>query len=303
VAREYQKLAPYLAGTTPRPDVAIMYDYDSIWAINFQQGYPEASHANAIKRYYNALFRAGVVADIVKPGDDVSGYKLVLTPHLHVLADDVAQQLVEYVQGGGVLLADCRTGVKDETNLAHERTLPGLLSPALGIVIEEYESLGLGITDKEETTYTIKAGGDLGESYTAVHYADWIKPGDAQPLARYDEPHLRDFAAVTRNQFGKGRGWYVGTIVNSDEFYDRLIARLLNDAGVRPVVAPPAGVEAVTRSSDKSTLLFLLNHTDKEQTIAVPPRMQKPLENKKTTNTERLGPFGVTIIQLDSSGS
>ena len=74
--------------------------------------------------------------DIVQPGDDLSGYKLVLAPHLHVLPDEVANQLVEYVRDGGVLLADCRTGVKDETNLAYARTLPGLLSPALGIEIE-----------------------------------------------------------------------------------------------------------------------------------------------------------------------
>jgi beta-galactosidase len=298
VAQEYQKLTPYLKGTTPRPQVAIVYDYDSIWALKFQQGYPNAGHSEAIKRYYNALFRAGINADIVKPGDDLRGYKLVLAPHLHVLSDDVAHQLVDFVQEGGVLLADCRTSVKDETNLAHARTLPGLLSPALGIEIEEYESLGLGITDKEETTYTIKADGDLGDSYTALHYADWIKPGDAQPVARYDEPHLKDFAAVTRNRFGDGFGWYVGTIVNSDEFYDRLMKLVTSDAGIRPVTSPPAGVEVVTRTSPTNRLLFLLNHTNKEQAVAVPAGNKELLRDGLTKETERLEPFGVSVIQV-----
>jgi beta-galactosidase len=300
VAQEYRKLAPYLKGSTPHPDVAIMYDYDSIWALKFQPGYPNAAHADAIKRYYNALFRAGANADIVKPGDDLSGYKLVLTPHLHVVADSVANQLVKYVRDGGVLLADCRTGVKDETNLAYDRTLPGLLSPALGIEIEEYESLSLGITDKEEATYRIKAGGDLGGAYTAVHYADWIKPGGAQPLARYDEPHLRGFAAVTRNRFGNGVGWYVGTIVDSDEFYDRLVALLLNDARIQPIIAPPPGVETAVRRSADRGLLFLLNHTDEEKTLAVPTGKRKLLDNNVTTESERLGPFEVAVIQLSS---
>ncbi len=298
VAREYHKLAPLLAGTTLRPHVAIIYDYDSIWALKIQQGYPEAAHADAIKRYYNAMFRAGVDVDIVKPGDDLRSYKLVLTPHLHVLADAVANQLVEYVRDGGVLLADCRTGVKDETNLAYDRTLPGLLSPALGIEIGEYESLALGITDKESTTYRIKSDRELGESYTAIHYADWIEPTEARIVARYDQPHLKDFAAVTRNEFGDGVGWYVGTIAQEETFYDKLVASLLKDAGVRPLVVPPAGVESTVRASKDRGLLFLINHANEEKTIPVPAGRRELLTDKDTKETMALELFGVAVIEL-----
>jgi beta-galactosidase len=301
VAREYRKLAPKLAGTTPQPDVAVMYDYDSIWALKIQQGYPEAAHADAIKRYYNALFRAGVDVDIVKPGDDVSRYRLLLTPHLHVLSDEVANQLVEYVESGGVLLADCRTGVKDETSLAYDRTLPGLLSPALGIEIPEYESLGLGITDKETTTYRIKTDRQSGESYTAVNYADWIKPTGARAIARYEQPHLKDYAAVTRNEYGKGIGWYVGTIASEPEFYDKLIASLLKDAEVRPLIEPPAGVEVATRASDERGLLFLINHTEEEKTVAVPDGKRELLTEESTNRPVKLEPFGVAVIELEAS--
>jgi beta-galactosidase len=301
VAREYRKLAPYFAGTTPQPAIAVMYDYDSIWALKFQPGYPEAAHADAIKRYYNALFRAGVNVDIVRPGDDLSGYKVLFTPHLHVLADSVANQLVEFVNDGGVLLADCRTGVKDETNLAYARTLPGLLSPALGIEIEEYESLGLGITDKEATTYTIQSDSKLGESYPVIHYADWIKPTSAKPIARYDRPHLKEFAAVTRNEFGKGIGWYVGTIVNTDEFYDKLIENVLKDAAIRPLVVPPPGVEATIRASDDGGLLFLINHTEETKTVAAPHgKRHELLGDALTKETVTLKPFGVAVIELSA---
>src|SRR5262249_19964817 len=148
-----------------------------------------------------------------------------------------------YVQNGGVLLADCRTGAKDLTNLAYARTLPGLLSPALGIEISEYESLRLGITDNEETKYSIQGDGQLGGKCDAIHYADWITLKGANAIAKYGEPHLESFAAVTRNAFGKGYGWYVGTIVEQTEFYDKLIGALLSDAGIRPLVKPPNGVE------------------------------------------------------------
>lgn len=298
VAKEYNQLAPLLIGTTPHNYVAIIYDYDSIWALQIQGGYPDASQQEAIKRYYRALVRAGIGVDIVKPGEDLSKYKLVLAPHLHVLSDDTAKSLTKYVEDGGVLLADCRIGVKDKTNLAFERTLPGLLSDALGIQIEEYESLRLGIGDDEEITYALKPSESFTGKLTAKKYADWITPKTAKPLAGYDVPHLAKFAAVTRNEHGKGIGWYVGTIVGEDSFYDNLIDQLLVDAKITAVVRPPHGVEVAVRQNDNHKLLFILNHTDKTQTVDVPSGLHEVLTDAKTDDSLELEGFGVAILEL-----
>ena len=298
VAREYHKLAPALVGTAPKPQVAIIYDYDSIWALKIQPGYHGASQRAAIQRYYDALFRAGVNVGIVRPGDDISKYKLVLAPHLHVLPDSVAKQLVDYVRGGGVLLVDCRAGVKDATDLAYARTLPGLLSPALGIEIPEYESLTLGISDQDAITYRISADPRLGGGYTAIHYADWIKPKGAIAMARYDVPHLKQFAAVTRNKFGEGVGWYVGTLVSEPQFYDKLMAGVLKDAKIEPLISTPAGVEIGTRESAQRELLFVINHTDAEKSVAIPRRGHDLLADKSIGESIQLQPFGVAVIEL-----
>lgn len=298
VAKEYQLLAPYLQGTAPRNDVAILYDYDSVWALKIQGGYPNASHQEAIKRYYRALWRSGVGVDVVKPGDDLSAYRLVLAPHLNILPDEVANSLVKYVKQGGVLLTDCRTGIKDEHNLVHARTLPGLLSQALGIRIDEYESLRLGIADAQKTTYRLETSGLTGNRFTAERYADWITPMGAEVIATYDQRHLRDYAAVTRNRHGKGVGWYVGTIVAEDEFYDALVVRLLADANIKPIVHPPRGVEITTRSCDDRHLLFLVNHTDEEQRVEVPSGRRELLTGAQTSNSLVLDGFGVAVIEL-----
>ncbi len=302
VAKEYQELAPLLKGTTVHSQVAIIYDYDSIWALKIQPGYPgsQSGHVEAIERYYNALLRAGVNVDVVRPGDDLSGYLLVLAPHLHVMSDEVGNQLVDYVRSGGVLMVDCRTAVKDETNLIPPRTLPGLLSPAMGIEINEYESLGLGITDKEETAYSIRSDGELGGPFTAIRYADWIKPTTAEAIAHYDVPNLKSYAAVTRNDCGKGVGWYVGTIVEEREFYDKLTAKLLADARIEPMVKPPLGVEVSIRSDSGRGLLFVVNHTDLEQVVSVPPEKRELLTGQRTAETLTLGAFDVAVIELTS---
>jgi beta-galactosidase len=298
VAKEYRQLAPALSGTTPKPQVAVIYDYDSIWALKIQPGYPSASHRAAIERYYDALFRAGVNVDIVRPGDDISKYRLVLAPHLHVLRDSVATQLVDYVRAGGVLLCDCRTAVKDATNLAYARTLPGLLAPALGVEIPEYESLTLGISDAEAIDYRIQTDSQLGEAYSALHYADWIKPQSAKVMATYDRPELKNYAAVTRNEFGKGIAWYVGTIVGEEQFYDKLMAATLNDARIKRFLQLPEGVELGTREGAQHELLFLINHTEHEKVLTVPENGLELLRNEPSGKSIQLEPFGVSVIKL-----
>lgn len=291
-AKEYHKLAPELEGTTIKAEVAIVYDYETIWALRIQPGFPGNTYHEAMQRYYNALFRAGVNADMVKPTEDLSQYRVVIAPDLFLLPDDLAKRLTDYVSGGGVLLTDCRSGVKDETNLCHDRTLPGLLTEALGIVIEEYESMGDGVE------YTVVGEQAIDGEHTAVKYVDWTIPKDAEVLASFDQWHLESFAAATRNRFGKGAGYYVGAVVSEPAFYDQLIADVLKAGGVSPVLAPPEGVEVSVREGAGKKLLFLVNHTEEKQHVSVPSGKPELLTGETTSGTVTLEAYGVAVIKL-----
>jgi len=291
-AAEAHKLWPVLQGTTVRADAAMIYDYDSLWVSRFQGSYDGNNYLDALRRFYNALFRAGVNVDMVQATQDLAGYRLVVAPQLHVLPDAVARSLAGYMKAGGVLLTDCRTGVKDQTNLCHERTLPGLLAGPLGIAIEEYEGLGRDIT------YSVIGGEELPGRFTAHRYADWVKPKGAEALAGYEDRHMKPFAAATRNRFGRGTGYYVGTVIKEESFQDALIADVLRSARIRPPVSPPPGVEASLRQGRGRKLLFLLNHTEGEQTVKVPSGRSELLTGKKTGAELTLEPYGVAVIRL-----
>ena len=75
-------------------------------------------------------------------------------------------------------------GVKDGTNVAHARTLPGLLAPALGIEIEEYEALAA-------VEYALVANAPLEGRFTATRYADWIVPKGSQVVAAFADWQAR----------------------------------------------------------------------------------------------------------------
>jgi beta-galactosidase len=307
-ARQLHALAPLLEGTTVRTPVAMVYDYQSMWAFRIQPAYGgEASPAwdgkpvfdgagnyqNSLRRWHQALTRAGLGVDMVRPGSDLAGYRVLFAPHLYVMPDRIASWLSSFVQAGGVLVTDCRTGVKDETSLCHARTLPGLLSETLGISIEEYEALS------PDLSYAVAAAAPFTGGFTARFFTDWVTPRGATVLAGYADGHLKGYAAVTRNRAGLGWAYYVGAVIHDDAFYDQLLAEVLSRAGIAPEAAPPAGVEASVRESEERRLLFLVNHTEDERTVAVPEGREELLSGDRTGGAVTLPAYGVAVIRLE----
>jgi len=103
---------------------------------------------------------------------------------------------------------------------------------------------------------------------------------------------------VTRHAYGKGRGWYVGTVAKEEGFYDQLARALLTDAGIKPVVEPPGGVEAGVREGGGKKLLFLVNHTTTPKTVHVPAGKRELLSGQTTTGTLDLGILGVAVLEM-----
>jgi beta-galactosidase len=79
-------------------------------------------------------------------------------------------------------------------------------------------------------------------------------------VAAYADGPLAGVPAITRHAAGAGVAWYAATRLD-DAATRRLVARLCEEAGVRPVVEDaPAGLEAVRRRGPDADYLFLLNH-------------------------------------------
>ena len=294
VASEYHSLEKELAGTTVKAKVAMIYDYENIWATDIQPSYGGHSYQEAASRFYGALHRLGVNVDIIPPSADFSKYGLILAPDLYILPDALAKRLDAFVKDGGTLLADCRLGVKDETSLCYERTLPGMLSDALGITIEEYSTIA------EPEGYRVVGGDGLPGEFTAERYMDFVTPVKAKSLAGFDRWNVKGFAAVTRNEYGKGTGWYVGAVVREQAFYDLLMERVLASAGVKPLLAKraPAGVEVSCREGGGRKLLFVINHTQEPVEVAVPAGKVELLSGEKTAGTVKLDRYGIAVIKL-----
>lgn len=233
-------------------DVAILYDFDALASFRIQQQSILLDCETEMKRLHSALFRTGQSVDIIPASRDFSHYKLVLVPNLIITDPHVAARLKAYVAGGGVAVVTYRTAVKDrDNNLVFGKTIPVDLGDLLGLYVEETESV--------QEYDCIPLVGEKG-SGTAGIFRDMVVPQGAQVLWRYDDPFYRSYAAITRNAYGQGAAYYLGTTPNQ-AILDQVLCQAMEEVGLERLDLPE-GVESAVRGEGDSRVRILLNHND-----------------------------------------
>ena len=124
LARTGAELARYaetLDGLEPDADVALVYSYDSKYALSFKpplrvEGKGEAdrgSYQRIFDACYRAFFEARAQVDVLGEGQDWERYAVVVAPGLYIASDDVVDRMLSYARGGGHLVLTFRSGYAD----------------------------------------------------------------------------------------------------------------------------------------------------------------------------------------------
>lgn len=201
-----------------KSDACILYDKDNVRLTRYQYqtkalyfkpvDYMQAGFEMEFTRWY-APFSLFNISTDVKPIEEVEleKYKIISLPLYFMVDDDFYNRLEKWVSNGGILLLSWRTGIRNKNNLATDLKLPGKFSKMTGIEIERFESLN-------ETKTKIKS---CILNFKVEAWADIIEPLEAKVLARYSDRKKPYFgkAAITVNNFGKGKVYYFGTSLNS----------------------------------------------------------------------------------------
>ncbi len=244
-------------GTRVTAETALVFDWQAWWASELD-AHPtiDVVYLDRVHAFHRALWRRGVTVDVVPPGADLSRYRLVIVPTLYLVTAAAAEAVTRFVENGGTVLITYFSGIVDENDHVRLGGYPGAFRDLLGIRVEEFAPLR-----KEETAR-------LEDGTVVEVWTERLELVDAEAVIRYSEGRLAGVPAVTRAQRGYGRAWYVATRLPEDAT-GRLIDRLLTETGISPAVRVPEGVEAVRRTGEGGSYLFLINHTDGEVSVPV----------------------------------
>jgi beta-galactosidase len=289
IGTEFEKVAPVLAGTTVRSQVAVLQDYSSRWAINWQRHNKAFDPVDALLSYYAPLHKLAGSVDVVADTAPLTQYKLVVAPALNVLTPEAAKNLEAYVRAGGNLVLGQRSAMKDEDNSLFPERQPGPLAAMLGARVEQFYALDQPVPvsgvwgDAQDISWAELLGVTDQATQVLMRYGTsngWL---DGQP------------AAVTR-KVGRGTITYIGTGLDGAAMR-RAAEWMLKESGVATVLPEiPADVDVAMRSNEKTRVLILTNYGSEKRVIKLPHAMRDVLKGGDTTSVS-LPRFDVVVLQ------
>lgn len=331
IGEELQRLAPILAETEPRPEIAILLDYDSRWALNLQphnallrddvapdfvnpspamsvgrderrDPQPMTGQAHGMWPFaapYLALWERNLPAAIVSPDSDLSSYRVVVAPFLNVVRPAVAENLRRFVQSGGTLILGPRTGFKDEHNRLFATPQPGPLADLTGATVRFFDSL------EPEHTNVLRWDNVPYMHRTEVGlWAEVLDPvegdGRAEVVAWYSAGWYANEAAITsKRHAGGGHVVYIGCMGGPD-LYANVFDWILPGLSVMPLLGPVAGVEVCARAApDGRRVVFVLNHSSQPHSITLARAVTDVLSGQ--TFERSLGLRGGQVVIFEES--
>src|SRR5262249_51320231 len=103
-----------LLGSRVAADVAIVFDWEAWWALGGDgKPAPDLNLAFQAREWYAATRTDGLTVDFVHPHADLSRYKLLIAPTLHLVDDETARNLTGWVEDGGALVVSFFSGIVD----------------------------------------------------------------------------------------------------------------------------------------------------------------------------------------------
>jgi beta-galactosidase len=292
IGEELKLLAPALKDTRVVAEVCILYSHDNEWAL--QQPNQPTQHFNLrehVQLFYNALHDRNIPVDFARPSEDLSAYKLVVAPSLHLLAAGEADRLKLYVQNGGTLVATFNTSLVNSSQLAPTSGYPGYLTDLFGLEVLEFDMLA----PNEENHLIFKGTFPTSHLHVAKLWCDVIEPKECQVLATYAKDFYAGKPAMTSNTFGLGKAIYVGTQCGQ-HFYNDLVLWLRQSTGIQSLLKVPENIEVSLRQKEGTRVYFLINH----QNSPVRIQFYKPMHDFQTGSTFSgnydLPPHGILVL-------
>ncbi len=230
-----------LAPCGPSP-VALLFSYEGDWVTTIQ---PQAQGFRALKEafaWYSSLRQIGLDVDIVPPGADLSGYRMVVAPCLPIVSPEA---LAALEVSSAVTVFGVRAGSKTRDLHIPNNLPPGNLSQLLPLTIQRVESLRPGTPMTIETKDALLGGRDWREDVD-THAEVLGRFEDGKPA--WIRSGQRDYLAFAPQKAA--------------------LAQVLGDAATRaglPVVSMAEGV----RISQRGGFVFAINYSPEPRQLSV----------------------------------
>ena len=299
VFREVAKLGADLkslsdiVGTYTPSQVAVIYDWENRWAIDDLQGLQneDKAYQKTCEQHYFPFWKKGINIDVIDSDCDFSKYKLIIAPMLYMIKPGVIEKIKSFVSEGGVIVFTYVSGWVNENDLCYLGGFPaGELKDVFGIWSEEIDTLY-----KNEKNFILYKN----KIYDAIDYCEIVHATTAKILATYQEDFYKDMPALTCNDYGKGKAYYIA-FRDTGKFTEDFYAELIEELNLERVLDTelPSTVTAHSREDDDYRYIFIENYGKDKVKVSLSAGDYYNIITKETiSNHIVLEPYGYVIMK------
>lgn len=306
IGNEFARLGKHLVNLKKKNEVAVLVSNEALTALNWFRIQEQAPGADAKSIYYNdvmrwmydTLYHMNVECDFIWPeSENLEQYKAIVVPALYAAPDEVLNRLNQYVENGGTLIASFKSAFANENVKVSHEVQPHILSNCFGVHYDQFtfpKNVGLTgevIPEKPD---------QKGNAHPAAKvFMELLVSEGAEVLASYEHYNWKDYAAITRNRYGKGQAVYIGCMTD-EETLKSVYKAVLPEAGVEiPEYHYPIIVRKGLNDLGK-TVCYFLNYSGME--LEMPYDYKNGIELLENTAVEngtalQMPAWGVKIVE------
>ena len=270
IGNEFSRLGSHLVNLKKKNDVAILVSNEALTALKWfgieatAAGDNGIGYNDVVRWLYDALFKMNIECDFVWPeSDNLDQYKAIFVPALYAAPDELLEKLKQYTANGGTLVATFKTAFANENVKVSHEMQPHILSKCFGISYQQFtfpKNTGLSGSIINGTAK------DSDEKAEAKIFMELLMPQEAEVLASYDHYNWKEYAAITKNHYGKGTAIYIGCMTD-DNTLKAVLTEALNSAEVEiPEYSWPVIVRKGINDLNKC-VRYILNYSAEEQNV------------------------------------
>lgn len=270
IGNEFSRLGSHLVNLKKKNEVAILVSNEALTALKWfgieatAAGNHGIGYNDVVRWLYDTLFKMNVECDFVWPeSDNLDQYKAIFVPALYAAPDGLLEKLKQYTANGGTLVATFKTAFANENVKVSHEMQPHILSNCFGISYQQFtfpKNTGLSGSIINGTAK------DSDEKAEAKVFMELLMPQEAEVLASYDHYNWKEYAAITKNHYGKGTAIYIGCMTD-DNTLKAVLTEALNSAEVEiPEYSWPVIVRKGINDLNKC-VRYILNYSAEEQNV------------------------------------
>ncbi|MCM3003296.1 beta-galactosidase [Priestia koreensis] len=282
-----------VVGTNRSSNVAILYDWESQWALDDAQGFglETKRYPQTLQQHYRTFWEKDIPVDVITKEQDFNPYKLLIVPMLYLASEQTISRLKAFVEQGGTLVMTYMSGLVNEHDLAYLGGWHKDLRDIFGM--QPLETDTFYPADENTVEYD-------GKSYRVKDYATILNLQTATEEGQYKQDFYADTSAVTKHSYGKGCAYYIGARLEDtfhEAFYEKIIEEL--SLKLEAVIDHGKGVSVQCRYDDEHEYIFIMNFTEEKQVVTIPNSMKNILSGENEEGEIILNVYETRVLKRE----